>query len=261
MEEEEWKEVPLALVYKQNQGWAWPLFRPVMYSHRKKKEQQRDKRKRRQEKDENATKDNHESRDDLLLAQLNSLSSSSNTKLETIFEKESQQEIEMRKKKGFEPLDLQHRDYVWREELESEIIIDMPVRPPYAKGESVEQLEERERGEFSKWMNEVIVKYGSRLNYFEMNLEVWRQLWRVIERSDILLLVVDARFPLFHFPPSLYNFVVKELKKPMILILNKTDIVDKRIVDEWEKYFMEKYTSIKVVRFSSFAPLLTVSWR
>lgn len=35
----------------------------------------------------------------------------------------------------------------------------------------------------------------SELSYFELNLETWRQLWRVLEMSDILLVVVDARFP------------------------------------------------------------------
>jgi len=33
------------------------------------------------------------------------------------------------------------------------------------------------------------------LSYFELNLETWRQLWRVLEMSDVLLVVVDARFP------------------------------------------------------------------
>lgn len=33
------------------------------------------------------------------------------------------------------------------------------------------------------------------LSYFEMNLETWRQLWRVLEISDVLLLIVDVRTP------------------------------------------------------------------
>lgn len=33
------------------------------------------------------------------------------------------------------------------------------------------------------------------LSYFELNLETWRQLWRVIEMSDIVLVIVDIRFP------------------------------------------------------------------
>lgn len=33
-----------------------------------------------------------------------------------------------------------------------------------------------------------------RLSYFELNLETWRQLWRVLEMSDIVLLIVDIRY-------------------------------------------------------------------
>jgi hypothetical protein len=33
------------------------------------------------------------------------------------------------------------------------------------------------------------------LSYFEMNLETWRQLWRVLEMSDIILMIVDIRYP------------------------------------------------------------------
>ena len=39
----------------------------------------------------------------------------------------------------------------------------------------------------------------SELSYFELNLETWRQLWRVLEMSDILLVVIDARFPVTLF--------------------------------------------------------------
>ncbi|XP_065316737.1 large subunit GTPase 1 homolog isoform X2 [Gordionus sp. m RMFG-2023] len=63
---------------------------------------------------------------------------------------------------------------------------------------------------------------------FEKNLEVWKQLWRVIERSDILVQIVDARNPLFYrnedlesyvkeSHPRLYNKIIKNkthLTKP-----------------------------------------------
>lgn len=38
---------------------------------------------------------------------------------------------------------------------------------------------------------------GKQLSYFELNLETWRQLWRVLEISDILLVIVDARYPVW----------------------------------------------------------------
>lgn len=33
------------------------------------------------------------------------------------------------------------------------------------------------------------------LSYFELNLETWRQLWRVLEISEIVLMIVDIRYP------------------------------------------------------------------
>lgn len=36
---------------------------------------------------------------------------------------------------------------------------------------------------------------GKTLSYCELNLETWRQLWRVLEISDIILVIVDARYP------------------------------------------------------------------
>jgi hypothetical protein len=37
------------------------------------------------------------------------------------------------------------------------------------------------------------------VSYFEMNLENWRQLWRVLEMSDIILLIADIRYPVSVF--------------------------------------------------------------
>jgi hypothetical protein len=34
------------------------------------------------------------------------------------------------------------------------------------------------------------------LTPFEKNIEVWRQLWRVVERSDLVVQIVDGRNPM-----------------------------------------------------------------
>lgn len=36
---------------------------------------------------------------------------------------------------------------------------------------------------------------GKPLSYCELNLETWRQLWRVLEISDIILVIADVRYP------------------------------------------------------------------
>ena len=55
----------------------------------------------------------------------------------------------------------------------------------------------------------ISMMFVCRLSYFELNLETWRQLWRVLEMSDILLLICDVRHPVLHLPPSLYRHITK----------------------------------------------------
>lgn len=45
------------------------------------------------------------------------------------------------------------------------------------------------------FVSDVLRDHGDDVGHFELNLETWRQLWRVIEMSDVLLLVVDCRYP------------------------------------------------------------------
>jgi hypothetical protein len=42
-----------------------------------------------------------------------------------------------------------------------------------------------------------------RVSFFEERLDFWRQLWRVLERSDVAVMIVDARNPLLHFSEAL----------------------------------------------------------
>lgn len=45
-------------------------------------------------------------------------------------------------------------------------------------------------------MNLIFDNYSAtNLSYFELNLETWRQLWRVVEMSDVILLITDIRHP------------------------------------------------------------------
>jgi large subunit GTPase 1 len=39
---------------------------------------------------------------------------------------------------------------------------------------------------------------GLRITPYEKNIEVWRQLWRVLERCDIAIQIVDGRNPLLY---------------------------------------------------------------
>lgn len=52
---------------------------------------------------------------------------------------------------------------------------------------------------FRGWLRAVRGRHSAdTLNYYERNVEVWRQLWRVLEQSDVVAVVGDARSHLHH---------------------------------------------------------------
>lgn len=53
------------------------------------------------------------------------------------------------------------------------------------------------------------------------------------------------------FPPSLYDYVTKELKKDFILVLNKIDLAPASLVVAWKQYFEQKYPNIQVAMFTT----------
>lgn len=74
------------------------------------------------------------------------------------------------------------------------------------------------------------------LTPFERNLEVWRQLWRVLERSHLLVQIVDARNPLRFRCEDLEEYVVDiegnegeagtgKGKRCSLLLINKADLL------------------------------------
>ncbi len=67
----------------------------------------------------------------------------------------------------------------------------------------------------------------------------WRQLYKLLNNSDFIIEVVDARNPLGTRSRRLEDYV-RVKGKPFILVLNKTDLVPKRIVDEWIDYFLRR---------------------
>ncbi|XP_043259536.1 guanine nucleotide-binding protein-like 1 [Colletes gigas] len=128
-------------------------------------------------------------------------------------------------------------------------LIDMPKRPPWNINMSKKELELQEQKYFEEYQN---IRRISNISHFELNLETWRQLWRVLEKSDILLFIVDIRYPVLMFPPYLYHYVTNELKKDMILVLNKVDFASPGIVVAWKEYFHETYPKLHILLFTSY---------
>jgi hypothetical protein len=63
---------------------------------------------------------------------------------------------------------------------------------------SAEQLQRLEESEFAEWRDGLDRRFGAggagRLSFYETRLEFWRQLWRTLEMSDAVVIVVDARW-------------------------------------------------------------------
>ncbi|PWN47014.1 P-loop containing nucleoside triphosphate hydrolase protein, partial [Violaceomyces palustris] len=91
---------------------------------------------------------------------------------------------------------------------------------------------------------------------FERNLEVFRQLWRVMERSDILLVLADCRFPLLHLPNSLTDFLSNHARSRTILVLTKCDLVPPSISERWKRWLESHFRGgFKVVVTQSYRRL------
>ncbi len=124
--------------------------------------------------------------------------------------------------------------------------LSVPRRPKWDKTTTPEELDRNEREAFLDWRRkiaayeeEIAASSASRVTVtpFEKNIEVWRQLWRVVERSDLIALVVDGRNPQFYLSMDLRTYVEEELGKPMIVIINKCDYLTEKQREMWHEYF------------------------
>mmetsp|Transcript_16014 Transcript_16014/g.32199 ORF Transcript_16014/g.32199 Transcript_16014/m.32199 type:complete len:519 (-) Transcript_16014:2504-4060(-) len=129
----------------------------------------------------------------------------------------------------------------------------IPRRPEWDMRTTAEELEEMERNTFLEWRGEMATAEevkGFVTTPFEKNLEVWRQLWRVVERSDVLVQILDARNPLLYHCEDLEHYVSSvDDKKRCLLLLNKADLLDVRTRENWASYFRQKH--LRVAFFSA----------
>uniref|UniRef100_A0A2S2Q9F2 Guanine nucleotide-binding protein-like 1 n=1 Tax=Sipha flava TaxID=143950 RepID=A0A2S2Q9F2_9HEMI len=108
-----------------------------------------------------------------------------------------------------------------------------PTRPRWSPDMTREQLDSREYSYFKDYLMNLKKRSDwNELSYFELNLETWRQMWRVMEMSDILIWIADARYPAI--PSYLFTYVLKTLKKSLIIILNKVDLIPSAIALAWK---------------------------
>lgn len=122
--------------------------------------------------------------------------------------------------------------------------LSVPRRPHWDKSMTAEQVQRNERESFLDWrrsMAQLEDEEGLLLTPFEKNLEVWRQLWRVIERSQLIVQIVDARNPLLFRSADLDKYVVEvDTKKKNLLLINKADFLTVSQRKKWADYFDSK---------------------
>ena len=66
-----------------------------------------------------------------------------------------------------------------------------------------------------------------------------KQALRIIKDADVLLEVMDARFPDLTRLPN-YEKLIKKMGKPLILVLNKADMVPKEWAEDWKGIFQKE---------------------
>uniref|UniRef100_A0A7S3JW31 CP-type G domain-containing protein n=1 Tax=Aureoumbra lagunensis TaxID=44058 RepID=A0A7S3JW31_9STRA len=140
------------------------------------------------------------------------------------------------------------------------ISLPIPHRPHWDESTTAEELRDKEDATFSAWRRataeleeaerarreEALASSGTFLapsatvaTPFERNLDVWRQLWRTLERSDCIFVVVDARFPSFYANDDLIAYA-KSLSKSVIILNNKADYLTQEQRQLWYQYWTEE---------------------
>ncbi|KAM9975246.1 hypothetical protein ACTFIW_000873 [Dictyostelium discoideum] len=119
--------------------------------------------------------------------------------------------------------------------------LTIPRRPEWNENTTTEELLELEKEVFYHWRKGIAKleeEQGLLVTPFEKNAEVWKQLWRVAERSDLLVQIVDCRNPLLFRCPDLEKYVKEiNVNKVNLLLVNKADLLTKLQRKKWAKYF------------------------
>ena len=145
--------------------------------------------------------------------------------------------------------------------------LSVPRRPAWTKETTPQELDIMERESFLEWRRGIAIKeeqimmmqtrgssnkkgdFSSNIMQlgvtpFEKNIEIWRQLWRVMERCSCIVQIVDARNPLFYLSKDLKQYATKELNKPMVLLINKSDYLTSKQRQAWHEYLSSLETDL-----------------
>ncbi len=137
-------------------------------------------------------------------------------------------------------------------------LLCLPRRPPWTPAMPATELDASERGAFIEWRRGLATleeQAGATLTPFEKNLEVWRQLWRVVERSHVVAQVVDARDPLRYYCADLAALAAEAgaggCGADSLLLLNKADLLPAAARAAWAAYFDAHLPGVRYVWWSA----------
>ncbi|CCH60182.1 hypothetical protein TBLA_0C03800 [Henningerozyma blattae CBS 6284] len=121
----------------------------------------------------------------------------------------------------------------------------VPRRPYWDETTTKYELQKEEKEAFLQWRRKLAQLQESNedllLTPFERNIEVWKQLWRVVERSDLVVQIVDARDPLLFRSVDLERYVKEtDERKQNLLLVNKADLLTRKQRIAWAKYFISR---------------------
>ncbi len=120
-------------------------------------------------------------------------------------------------------------------------LIRVPRRPDWRKFSNAIELKRAENAAFLDWRKQIATIENQDnfiLTPFERNIEMWRQLWRVVEVSDLLVQIVDARNPMLFYCEDLSDYAT-QIKPGMkfLLLVNKADLLTPEQKEIWKAYF------------------------
>lgn len=119
--------------------------------------------------------------------------------------------------------------------------LTIPRRPKWDRKMTKFELEQKEKDAFLEWRRQLAILQQNNdllLTPFERNLNLWKQLWRVVEQSDLVVQIVDARNPLLFRSGDLAKYVKEEdSRKRNLLLVNKADLLTLSQRRAWGRYF------------------------
>ncbi|KAL2803707.1 guanine nucleotide-binding protein-like 3 isoform 2 [Daubentonia madagascariensis] len=140
-------------------------------------------------------------------------------------------EAELRKQRLEELKQQQKLDRQKEQEKKRKLETNPGVKPP-----NVEPMKE-EFGHCKTKNKAIVGKQNSKKLYCQ-------ELKKVIEASDVVLEVLDARDPLGCRCPQVEEAIVQHGQKKLVLVLNKSDLVPKENLESWLNYLKKELPTV-----------------